>query len=152
MKSFAVAVILAALLAPVPAAAQQWSAEQEEVWQTVVDCHALYFDEKIREESLACYHEDYSFWWAGDVLPFGKDLVAKAHESFIESETVAVYDLRPVKIIVRGDTAFVHWGLRMFRMDGSGNPVPASERISMMMVKEDGRWRYYAGGGSEFKQ
>jgi ketosteroid isomerase-like protein len=139
------------VLLPISAPAQQWSAEQQEVWQAVVDCWAAY-DAGNRAASEDCFHEDYSFWWAEDVLPFGKHVVREYHANFTDLNQTVMYDRRPAGIIVRGDCALVHWGVRGFTRDADGNQDEWVERISMMMIKKDGKWRYLGGGGSPFKK
>ena len=146
-----IACLALVMLLPLGATAQTWSAEQQEVWQAVEDCWVAWF-EKDSAKNEACFHEDYSFWWAEDVLPFGKDMVRKYTANLMDHHQVVTYDLRPAGIIVRGDVALVHWGARGYTLDESGGQDEWVDRVSMMMVKEDGRWQYLGGGGSPLKK
>ena len=134
-----------ALLVPLSAAAQTLSPEEQEVWDRVEQCWAAYQVDADQVASLDCVHEEYSFWWAGDVLPFGKDLVRQWHTVNIEKSTVSIYDVRPAKVVVLGNVAIVHWGVRLWSENPDGSQTVSVERISMTLVKEDGVWRYLGG-------
>ena len=128
--------------------AQEWSPEQQEVWARVQECWAAFNLRADEATSLDCFHEDYSFWWSEDVLPFDKQMVRGFHRAFLGENDVELYDLRPSRIVVQGDVALVHWGARLWTDGPDGGQNVAVERISMTLVKEDGVWRYLGGGGS----
>ena len=136
-----------ALLVPLSAAAQTLSPEEQEVWDRVEQCWAAYQVDADQVASLDCFHEEYSFWWAGDVLPFAIDLVRQTNAE-IEKNTVSKYDVRPAKVVVLGNVAIVHWGVRLWSENPDGSRTVSVERISMTLVKEEGVWRYLGGGGS----
>ncbi len=139
------------VLLPMPAAAQTLGQQQQEVWQTVRDC----FDAVERKDQAAlldCFHEEYSFWWAEDVLPFGKDLVRRVAPVDMAGLQLVADDVRPARIVVKGDVAIVHWGLRRFTRGEGGVEVSFVERVSMTLLREDGRWRFLGGGGSPLIQ
>ncbi len=132
---------------PSTAEAQQLSPEQQEVWDVVEGC----WDAVLRDDAdtlLDCFHEDYSFWWAEDVLPFGKDFVERIVPINLPVDNLAVVDARPAQIVVRGDVAITHWGVRWFVRAEDGTLEPTVERISMTLIRENGRWSYLGGGGS----
>lgn len=131
--------------------AQTWTDAEQEVWQAIVDCHASNTN-KDEAASLDCFHEDYSFWWSEYVLPFSKDRVRNSHHYFLETDKTIYTDLRPAGIKVYGNTALVHWGIEGFMMDENGDRDEWNGRISMMLLKENGKWRYLGGGGSPFKK
>ena len=141
---------VALAILPSTTEAQQLSSEQQEVWDVVEGCwDAVVADDA---DTLAdCFHDDYTFWWAEDVLPFGKDFVSRIIPINLPIEDIAVADVRPARIVVRGDVAIVHWGARWFvRTDGPLEPIV--ERISMTLIREGGRWSYLGGGGSPVRQ
>lgn len=127
--------------------AQTLSAEEQEVWDRVTACWSAFADDADVAASLDCFHEDYTFWWAGDVLPFSKDVVRGFHRLFINEFDAALHDLRPARITVRGNVAVVHWGVRWWSESQEVN----AERISMTLVREEGVWRYLGGGGSPYE-
>ena len=131
--------------------AQTWTDQEMEVWQTVLDCMAA--GNEMNETAInACFHEDYKFWSSDDILPFGKDLVRKYNSKFMDTFGDSVYDIRPVSIKVHGDAALVHWGFRGFDRDAGGSIQTGAERVSMMLVRENGRWVYFGGGRSYFEE
>jgi len=150
MKSSMIPVVVALAL-PAPLLGQALTAEQAEVWQAVEECWRADFERRDAGALVDCFHEDYTFWWAGDVLPFDKALVRRVVPRFVGGHNTVAYDIRPARIVVRGDLAIVHWGVRGFEMTEDGTRSEWTERISMTMVKENGRWLYFGGGGSPFK-
>jgi ketosteroid isomerase-like protein len=138
---------LALAILPSTAETQQLTPEQQEVWDVVESC----WDAAVRDDVetlLSCFHEDYSFWWAEDVLPFGKEFVGRIVPIALPVEDLAVVDVRPAQIVVRGDVAITQWGVRWFERTQDGTLAPTVERISMTLIRENERWSYLGGGGS----
>jgi hypothetical protein len=133
------------------AVAQTWSDSEQEVWKTILDCYDVN-TEKNEAASLDCFHEDYSFWWSEYVLPFGIDRVRNGHHHFLETNTTVYTDLKPVGINVYGNTALVHFGAHGFTKDENGERGTWGGPVSMMMVKENGKWLYFGGAGSPVKK
>jgi len=140
--------VTVALSVPICGSSQTLSPAEQEVWDRVEQCWEAYQVHADEAASLDCFHEDYSFWWADDVLPFGKDLVRRSHTLHLNSNPVSMYDLRPASVVVLGNVAIVHWGVRFWSEDPDGSESVTVERTSMTMVKEGGVWRYLGGGGS----
>lgn len=145
MRLIIIGMVLLALTST--AFGQQLNAEQQEVWDMVERCWAAIANDDANV-LLDCFDDDYSFWWAEDVLPFRKDLVSSMVPVALAAEDWAGYDVRPAAIVVRGDVAIVHWGARWFLRTPEGTLEPVAERASMTLVRENGRWRYLGGGGS----
>lgn len=142
-----IALAAAAVLMPIASIAQELTAEQQEVWNTVEAC----VDATVADDGdtlIDCFHEDYTFWWSEDVLPFGKDRVRGIIPNILPSEDIALADPRPARIVVRGDVAVVHWGVRFFVRGADGTLTPSAERVSMTLIRENERWHYFGGGGS----
>lgn len=148
MRKFVLGAALA-LLAPVGLKAQQLTPEEEEVWQTVKGCFAS-IQQKDEAALMDCFHEDYTFWWAEDIMPFGKDLVRQVAPINVAARDIVVDDIRLAGIVVKGDVAIVHWGNRRFTRTPNGTEIPFIERASMTLIRENGRWQYLGGGGSPF--
>jgi len=152
MRSTAIAVslltvIIVGLALPSQLAAQTWSAEQQEVWQVYEEYWAAWL-EKDGAAVSEFFHNDYSWWWAEDVLPFGKSLILEYGDAGLrDSNQTVIVDARPVAILVHGDVALVHYGARGFTKDADGNVDAWVERGSMTLVKEDGRWLFLGGAG-----
>lgn len=138
--------LIAILAWPITALAQKWTPEQMEVWQTIENCWAAEEEAELK----ACFHDDYSFWWAGDVMPFGKNAIDIYWNHLRETNKAFAYNLRPVEIIVHGDVALVQQGNRGWVRGTDGSIDEFVERISMTLVRENGRWQYLGGGGSPF--
>ena len=138
------------VLLPMGAGAQELTPDQQEVWDFVEEC----WDAVLHDDSstlMNCFHEDYTFWWSEDVLPFGKEFVGRIVPINLPIEDIAVIDIRPARIVVRGDVAIVHWGARWFVRSPEGPLEPIVERVAMTLIRENGRWSYLGGGGSPLK-
>jgi ketosteroid isomerase-like protein len=140
---------VASLLIPASTDAQTLTPEEEEVWQRVKACWVA-GQQNDQPAVLDCFHEDYTFWWSEDIMPFGKDLVRAVVPVNLPAQDVVVDDVRLAKILVKGNVAIVHWGVRRFTRAPTGTEIPFVERVSMTLLKENGRWQYLGGGGSPF--
>jgi ketosteroid isomerase-like protein len=139
------------VLFPVSTRAQTPTPEEQEVWQAVKACWAA-MAQKDEATFMGCFHEDYNFWWSEDALPFGKDVVREVGAVVNRTLDIVFDDVRPAKIVVKGNVAIVHWGARRFiRGEGGVPEVAFVERASMTLVKEEGRWLWLGGGGSPVK-
>lgn len=145
-------VVLAILVIwPSSSRAQQWTAEQMEVWKAVEDCWVVWFQHDVQAHK-ACFHDDYQFWPAGQAAPFGKDRLEPYWKYVRDAQSVLAYDVDPVKITVHGDAALVHWSVFIWSRGPNGELAGAdSYQEAMMMVKDGGRWRYFGGAGSEIE-
>ncbi len=145
-----VLVLAALMFLPGYAGSQEFTPQQQEVWAFVEGC----WDAVLRDNSSAlmdCFHEDYTFWWSEDVLPFGKEFVSRIVPINLPIDNLAVIDVRPARIVVKGDVAIVHWGARWFIRSQEGPLEPVVERVAMTLIRENGRWSYLGGAGSPFK-
>lgn len=139
---------IAIVVLPASVQAQQWTPQQQEVWQAVEDCWAAWFA-KDKDTHKACFHDDYQFWPASQAAPFGKDRLDAFWTHVRDAQRALAYDVDPVRIAVHGDAALVHWSGLVWYGDSDGGVADAeSYQEAMMMVLEDGRWQFFGGAGS----
>jgi len=138
--------LAATFLAPL-ASAQEWSREQQEVWQFIVTCNE-HFASRDEAAILECFHDDFSGWRYGDTVPRSKQSIAKFLPFDLEEESLA-YDLRPISIRVFGDFAIVHYSLVAASRGSSGEVVRQKMIWTDIMLKERGRWRWVADHGGD---
>ncbi len=144
MSALVAAVVVALLFAPAPVPAQQWSAEQQEVWDFELSCQVS------KEAVLDCFHEDYVAWADGSLgVPTNKaDQVVLAGRAWDENERVFLH-MKPVEINVRGNLAIVlviyHW---TDRNRETGEVITRSMRWTDVCLKENGRWFWIADHGN----
>jgi len=130
------------------AAAQTWSAAEQEVWKAV--SYAWEVDSAGNTDAfMGCFHGDYRGWPWGSRVPNSKKTVSKfigwRHKNF----RVNVYNLTPLSIIVKGDMAVVHYlyGRSTTRLEGDAKAEWSEGRWTDILVKENGKWLLVADAG-----
>lgn len=134
---------------PRPVHSQQWSPEQQEVLQAVMDCWDLWMvavDQNTPDPWLdSCETEDATFWAAADGAPnlTGGDFLRRnwGHEIGVD---LAWVDLRPIHIGVREDLAVLHF-YGYWRLPG---PVLEEWKRTEVWRREDGQWKLWVGHGT----
>ena len=142
MRRSVLSVLTLAFILPLTVQAQQWNAEQQEVWEFELSC------QESKEVWLGCLHEDYAAW--GDMslgIPVSK-VDRAAIDGYSWDEQVVVH-LKPLKITVRGNFAVA---LVMYtsskRNRETGEVVTTSSAWTDVCIKEDGRWYWIADHGT----
>ena len=143
MRALAVVCLLVAVLTPSPAAAQQWSPEQQEVLAFELGCQAN------KEAWLDCFHEDYVAWGNGDLgVPVNKDDVVAIGARSWDVDEVLLVHLKVLDINLRGNLAIALVVYTETRRNGdTGEVTTVSTRWTDVCLKEDGRWAWIADHG-----
>jgi ketosteroid isomerase-like protein len=144
MRSSAIAVslltaLIVSLALPSQLAAQEWSAEQQEVWQNVETYWVLSIKEDL--EGLMSYmHDDFLGWAPGQSFPTNKaDRRAVQMRSYETSDNV-LYTLKPIGIKVHGDVAIVHYFFSYTDVDAKGEEQSAAGHWTDILMKQGNRW------------
>ena len=103
MRRLVFAVLALAFILPLTAQAQQWNAEQQEVWDAVEAC----WDAQEIENYMACIHDDFVSWGSSEDIPWNKTDVRAFTARSIESLDDVWSYRKPLRIDVRGDVAVV---------------------------------------------
>ena len=87
------------------AAAQEWSEEQQEVWNAEVACINSHVDPIDWEARKACFHPDFIGWGVQDPVPtaFGE----KELEYWFGRTVIRLEEMTPLRILVEGDLAVI---------------------------------------------
>jgi ketosteroid isomerase-like protein len=126
--------------------AQEWSAQQQEVWSHVETYWDLYAKEDV-DGFLAYLHEDFRGWTYGAPLPRDKAYMeSNMPQGFATSETI-LYDIKPVAIQVQGQVAVVHYYYERTYMNASGEQLRDSGRWTDVLLRQDDRWIMIADHG-----
>ena len=147
MNTLVAAVVVALLSAPAaPVPAQQWSAEQQEVWDFEEACWRT---EDVAS-TLPCFHDDFVGWGNPDGVgvPTSKaDREASFTRSFATEETTWVR-LKPLEIHVHGDMAVaIYIATITVKNKATGEETTATERWTDVCLRENGRWSWIADHG-----
>jgi ketosteroid isomerase-like protein len=138
--------LMVAFCLTAPLSAQEWSAEQKEAWASEVAYWKAIAD---RDESaaVAYMHDDYRGWFYGDTLPAGKT-AAKTNFSHSFPLTKFFYhEATPISILVRGNTAVVHYVVVGHWTNEKGEHESGEQRWTDTLVKEGGKWFLLADHG-----
>ena len=144
MRTLALMVVAAACLAPDIGSAQEWSPEQQEVWDFELGC------QESKQAWIDCFHEDYVAW--GDMalgIPRTKADASAFGAYWWDTNEQLLVHMKPVDITVRGNFAvvLVLYSARVRDRD-SGEVAMQSMAWTDICVKENGRWYWIADHGS----
>jgi ketosteroid isomerase-like protein len=134
-----VAVLCFAMLPSTVLFAQEWSAEQKEVWENVEAYWVLYTEEDL-EGFLSYFHTDFSGWFNLAALPRGKSSVRKWDSHGMKTEDTVVHEINPVAIKIFGNVAVVHYYYTRAVKDAEGKQTLVRGRWTDILMKQDDRW------------
>jgi hypothetical protein len=128
-----------------PMSAQEWTAEQMEVWDDLVAC----WDSSVNGTLQACIHDDYVSFQLAQSVPQNKaDLVAGEAYSNETFETLWIHR-KPLHIDVRGDVALVLYEQNyVSRHTRTGAETTSKESWTEVFVRDGGAWKALTDHGS----
>jgi hypothetical protein len=142
MTRVGITVLAIALFLPLSAQAQQWSAEQQEIWEFEKAC----WETDDLEVLLACFHQDY-VGWADKALsvPLNKaDRRVLLGRSLDTEDQVFVY-LKPLDIRMHGNVAVVLYIATGARKNkATGEETTFTARVTDICLKQGGSWAWIA--------
>ena len=134
------------VLLPVSASAQQWSAEQLEVWQVELDVWKMdlsgdrtWIDKYVHDDLLA--------WSNDELVPLSKSSIDKWYRFENAGSKYPVHELYPIGIVVNGNVAVVHYFYSLGEEDAKGERHTRRGSYTDVLVKENGTWRYLTWRG-----
>ena len=122
-----------------PASAQEWSAEQQEVWQNV----QAYWDLSAKEDLegfMSYHHDDFLGWDWGHLFPTNKADRRAGHVRSFETADNVLYTLKPIGIKVHGDVAIVHYFFSYTNVDAKGEEQSAAGHWTDILMKQGDKW------------
>ena len=129
--------------------AQQWSAEQKEVWAGVEK-----YWEINNNNPLAYFNyfdDSYIGWCYDNEAPAYKSDAVKSCKYF-SSKTKQVYNiLTPAKIWVNGNFAYVHYYYTQVSESNDGKSTTEKGRWTDILMKKGGTWMIVGDHGGEIK-
>jgi len=143
MKRVGILVVAIALFLPVTAQAQNWSAEQQELWEFEKAC----WEAEDLETVMACVHDDYVGW--GDLQPFSTpknkaDLQVLLGRNFETLDIVFLY-LKPLEIRIHGNVAVILYVSTLtVKNKATGEEASFADQWTDIAVKQDGKWKLIA--------
>lgn len=132
------------------ASAQQWNADQQEVWKTVEAYWAVDMSDKPAE-FLNYIDDSYNGWYIEDPAPSTKADAQKQLNYWTNKMKVAYYSITPAKIWVNGNFAFVHYYYTEVAEDKDGKSMTERGRWTDILMKKDGKWLMVGDHGGPLK-
>ncbi len=126
--------------------AQQWSAEQKEVWEFEKACWQKFID-KDMAAIRSCFHEDYRGWYSANPVPMPLPSEAAWTREMEKSRMVA-HNMTPHHIMVYGNVAIVHLTASITEETEPDQPDKTTwYHWTDISLKEDGKWSWIADHG-----
>ena len=120
--------------------AQQWSAEQQDVWAGV----QKYWEAPAKGDLrgfLSYFDDSYMGWSNQSLVPQSKANTSKWIENDMKNNSTVIYTLTPLTIWVKGDFAYVHYSYSQLSKDNkTGKETPSSGIWTDILMKKDGKW------------
>jgi len=132
------------------AAAQNWSPEQQEVWQLELQQWKMAAAEDTSWiDSMV--HPNMRFWETSDPMP--RDKASLKHWSRYDSEnsTMLQHELFPIAITVTGNVAVVQYHYREARENFKKERETVIGQYTDVLIKENGRWMFITWTGGQTK-
>ncbi len=135
--------LTALLFAVQPVHAQQWSPEQQEVWDAEVACLNAAIDNIPARK--ACIHPDFMGWGIQQPVPMG--FLEKRFDYYLAHNTTKVIVGQPLHILVEGDIAIIQ--LMVMEVSSLDDGPDTTEWVAWtdIMRRDNGVWRWIADHG-----
>lgn len=135
-------------LLPMLAAAQTWTAEQQEIWtleqqqwQMSKDKDLTWVDKMV--------HPNLSFWDVDQPGPQNKDSLVRWNRYSSSASTVLEQELFPISVTITGNLAVAQYSYTVVRENYKKEREPATGRYTDVLIKEGGRWLFIAWAGGD---
>jgi len=127
------------LLSVLSIQAQQWSAEQKEVWAGVEAYWAVIMSENPLD-FLNYFDDSYNGWEYESETPHIKADVQKSLKYWTTKGKTVLYTITPARIWVSGNFAYVHYYYSEVNEGADGKPMPESGRWTDILMKKGNKW------------
>jgi len=129
--------------------AQQWSAEQQEVWNTINAQWQADKDGKNWVEEFV--HPDCMGWNMGTPMPRDKANTNRWFNIYNTISKTIDYQIAPYAIVVKDKLAIVHYYYLLLNETYEGKKVWEKGRWTDILIKEENRWQFIGWQGGEDK-
>jgi Domain of unknown function (DUF4440) len=130
--------------------AQQWSAEQKEVWAGVEAYWAVGMSDNPLD-FINYFDDSYSGWNYEIETPHTKADAQKSINYWTKKGKVAYYSITPSKIWVNGNFAYVHYYYTEVDEGLDGKPITEHGRWTDILMKKGDKWMMVGDHGGKTK-
>jgi len=142
-------VLIAVIILSAYAQAQQWTAEQKEVWAGVERYWEINNNDPLAD--LKYFDDSYLGWSYDSEAPGTRDGVVKYKKYFSTKQKSQFNILTPARIWVNGDFAYVHYYYTQVSEDKDGKSNTEKGRWTDILMKKNGTWMLVGDHGGEVK-
>ncbi|MGE5797700.1 MAG: YybH family protein [Ignavibacteria bacterium] len=143
-------VLFAVIILSGSSIAQEWSAEQQDVWKGV----QAYWEAGMADDpsTMLTYWDDtYNGWSYNNEAPGSKADAVKYFNYWNKKGKIQYYIIKPAKIWVNGNLAYVHYYYTQVMENSEGKPSTERGRWTDILMKKDGKWILVGDHGGEIK-
>ena len=146
MKKLFLLVCMTCVLA-LPVQAQQWSAEQTEIWNTV----SKQWELEMAEDKawIDMLHAAFQSWPNESLMPLGKADTVRFHAADAGQFKIVVQHIAPVGIVVVGDTALAHYNHMTTVEYQDGERESFDGRFTDILIRSGNGWQFIGWVGEE---
>ena len=127
---------------------QEWSAEQKEVFG-VVEAQWKASMAKDTTWPNKFLHENFLGWSNDSPVPRDKSSIQEWYRYNSENSTTLLFELYPVGIAMRGNTAVVHYFFSYATESKKDGLETVNGQFTDTLVKENGTWQFLGWQGGE---
>lgn len=141
-------VALTALLLSLGAAAQQWNAEQQEIWDLEQQQWKMAAAEDFGWiETMV--HPRLSYWETGQPMPQDLASLKRWNRYSAANGATLEQELMPISIVITGNVAVVNYYYQVAREDNDKKREMVTGRYMDVLIKDNGRWKFIAWAGGD---
>lgn len=139
---------LATVLLAAPVLAQNWSAEQQEVWKFEQQQWAMAAAKDLSWIDTMV-HPNIVYWDRGQPMPQDLASLKRWNRFNSASGTTLEQELHPISITITGNIAVVTYYYTTVSENYKKERESVSGRYVDVLMKENGRWRFIAWAGGD---
>ena len=124
-----------------PIHAEEWTAEQKDVLNSLEKYIAVNLQGNVKEV-MSYFHPKFSGWLYAQTNPLNKDAADKIIEDLFKNNKITKFEVEPLEIQVEGNTAILHLNFDEIRRDSTGKETSVSGPWSATMLKQDNKWLF----------
>jgi ketosteroid isomerase-like protein len=139
---------VAAAMLSFGASAQNWNAEQQEVWNLELQQWKMAAAEDLSWiDSMV--HPNLSYWESGQPMPQNLASLNRWNRYAATNGATLEQELMPISIAITGNVAVVNYYYQVAREDNDKKREMVTGRYMDVLMKDNGRWKFIAWAGGD---
>jgi hypothetical protein len=139
---------LATALFSLGASAQNWNAEQQEIWNLEQQQWKMAAAKDLSWiDSMV--HPNLSYWETGQPMPQNLASLNRWNRYSTTTGSTLEQELMPISIVITGNVAVVNYYYQVAREDNDKKREMVTGRYMDVLMKDNGRWKFIAWSGGD---